>query len=73
MEQSGKTPTVQKIRPSLNERILSSMSDKTVAAHPWHDLEIGMCIHFHHIQIISYDTKTCNVLAILLTQDLKLQ
>ncbi|KAJ7953029.1 soluble inorganic pyrophosphatase-like [Quillaja saponaria] len=25
----------------LNERILSSMSHKTVAAHPWHDLEIG--------------------------------
>ncbi|KAL2509401.1 Soluble inorganic pyrophosphatase 4 [Forsythia ovata] len=27
--------------PPLNERILSSMSRKTVAAHPWHDLEIG--------------------------------
>ncbi|PKA59389.1 Soluble inorganic pyrophosphatase [Apostasia shenzhenica] len=25
----------------LNERILSSMSHKSVAAHPWHDLEIG--------------------------------
>nr|GMC99100.1 soluble inorganic pyrophosphatase-like [Ipomoea batatas]GMD00854.1 soluble inorganic pyrophosphatase-like [Ipomoea batatas] len=25
----------------LNERILSSMSRRTVAAHPWHDLEIG--------------------------------
>ncbi|XP_020268692.1 soluble inorganic pyrophosphatase-like [Asparagus officinalis] len=25
----------------LNERILSSMSQKSVAAHPWHDLEIG--------------------------------
>ncbi|KAJ1280631.1 hypothetical protein BS78_04G247300 [Paspalum vaginatum] len=25
----------------LNERILSSMSQKHVAAHPWHDLEIG--------------------------------
>ncbi|KAI5684176.1 hypothetical protein M9H77_05404 [Catharanthus roseus] len=26
---------------ALNERILSSMSRRTVAAHPWHDLEIG--------------------------------
>ncbi|XP_073103610.1 soluble inorganic pyrophosphatase isoform X5 [Elaeis guineensis] len=25
----------------LNERILSSMSRKSIAAHPWHDLEIG--------------------------------
>lgn len=27
--------------PPLNERILSSMNRKSVAAHPWHDLEIG--------------------------------
>ncbi|KAI8546099.1 hypothetical protein RHMOL_Rhmol07G0089900 [Rhododendron molle] len=27
--------------PRLNERILSSMSRRSVAAHPWHDLEIG--------------------------------
>ncbi|KAF3620733.1 soluble inorganic pyrophosphatase PPA1-like isoform X1 [Capsicum chacoense] len=27
--------------PSLNERILSSLSRRSVAAHPWHDLEIG--------------------------------
>ncbi|KAJ6400818.1 hypothetical protein OIU84_016280 [Salix udensis] len=27
--------------PRLNERILSSLSKRTVAAHPWHDLEIG--------------------------------
>lgn len=25
----------------LNERILSSMTRRSVAAHPWHDLEIG--------------------------------
>ena len=37
---------------ALNERILSSLSRRTVAAHPWHDLEIGMvtlwgfCIRF---------------------------
>lgn len=28
-------------RVMLNERILSSMSRRSVAAHPWHDLEIG--------------------------------
>lgn len=28
--------------PPLNERILSSMNRRSVAAHPWHDLEIGM-------------------------------
>ncbi|URD76471.1 soluble inorganic [Musa troglodytarum] len=27
--------------PQLNERILSSLSRRSVAAHPWHDLEIG--------------------------------
>ena len=26
----------------LNERILSSMRRRSVAAHPWHDLEIGI-------------------------------
>nr|GMC95789.1 soluble inorganic pyrophosphatase 1 [Ipomoea batatas] len=31
----------QKRTPRLNERILSSMSRRSVAAHPWHDLEIG--------------------------------
>ena len=29
---------------ALNERILSSMSRRSVAAHPWHDLEIGIHI-----------------------------
>lgn len=28
--------------PPLNERILSSMTRRSVAAHPWHDLEIGL-------------------------------
>ncbi|KAH0928625.1 LOW QUALITY PROTEIN: hypothetical protein HID58_014352 [Brassica napus] len=27
--------------PPLNERILSSLTHRSVAAHPWHDLEIG--------------------------------
>ncbi|KAG9453637.1 hypothetical protein H6P81_006541 [Aristolochia fimbriata] len=28
-------------KPCLNERILSSLTRRAVAAHPWHDLEIG--------------------------------
>lgn len=33
--------------PRLNERILSSLSRRSVAAHPWHDLEIGeSLLHF---------------------------
>ncbi|KAL0331570.1 UNVERIFIED_CONTAM: Soluble inorganic pyrophosphatase 1 [Sesamum angustifolium] len=31
--------------PKLNERILSSLSRRSVAAHPWHDLEIGNSLH----------------------------
>ncbi|CAK9170327.1 unnamed protein product [Ilex paraguariensis] len=31
----------QRSAPRLNERILSSLSRRSVAAHPWHDLEIG--------------------------------
>jgi hypothetical protein len=27
--------------PRLNERILSSLSRRSVAAHPWHDLDTG--------------------------------
>ena len=44
--------------PRLNERILSSLSRRTVAAHPWHDLEIGIyaeddriwCLYLIYIQ-----------------------
>ncbi|CAL9213381.1 unnamed protein product [Arabidopsis halleri] len=32
---------LQRPAPRLNERILSSLSRRSVAAHPWHDLEIG--------------------------------
>ncbi|KAG6397366.1 hypothetical protein SASPL_143533 [Salvia splendens] len=35
-------------RIALNERILSSMSRRSVAAHPWHDLEIGLIFHKLH-------------------------
>ncbi|KAI3738403.1 hypothetical protein L2E82_28433 [Cichorium intybus] len=40
-EASKKPNSHQSSRPPLNERILSSMSRRSVAAHPWHDLEIG--------------------------------
>ncbi|KAI3691930.1 hypothetical protein L6452_31733 [Arctium lappa] len=33
--------TDPKRTPRLNERILSSLSKRSVAAHPWHDLDIG--------------------------------
>lgn len=41
-EGSGKNLGSSHPHVALNERILSSMSRRSVAAHPWHDLEIGM-------------------------------
>ncbi|KAG9455437.1 hypothetical protein H6P81_008341 [Aristolochia fimbriata] len=43
MSASDETPCEDGKRPlpRLNERILSSLSRRSVAAHPWHDLEIG--------------------------------
>lgn len=42
IETPNKPVSTHKIsHPPLNERILSSMNRKSVAAHPWHDLEIG--------------------------------
>ncbi|XP_012839600.1 PREDICTED: soluble inorganic pyrophosphatase 1-like [Erythranthe guttata] len=35
------SPTKSGSAPRLNERILSSLSRRAVAAHSWHDLEIG--------------------------------
>lgn len=37
----GSNSRTSGFHPKLNERILSSMSRRSVAAHPWHDLEIG--------------------------------
>ncbi|KAK7245244.1 hypothetical protein RIF29_40079 [Crotalaria pallida] len=38
----NKVPTYDhSAHPPLNERILSSMTRRSIAAHPWHDLEIG--------------------------------
>lgn len=34
-------PSENRSAPKLNERILSSLSRRSVAAHPWHDLDIG--------------------------------
>ncbi|KAJ6922296.1 hypothetical protein NC652_016067 [Populus alba x Populus x berolinensis] len=42
IETPSKIPTSRhSSHPPLNERILSSMNRRSVAAHPWHDLEIG--------------------------------
>ncbi|TMW83543.1 soluble inorganic pyrophosphatase PPA1 [Solanum lycopersicum] len=40
-EDGGDDLSPQRRAPRLNERILSSISRRSVAAHPWHDLEIG--------------------------------
>ncbi|TYG76614.1 hypothetical protein ES288_D03G127200v1 [Gossypium darwinii] len=40
--------------PPLNERILSSMTRRSVAAHPWHDLEIAWA---RQAQVVSYLCK----------------
>lgn len=42
IETPNKIPTANYTSPPpLNERILSSLTRRSVAAHPWHDLEIG--------------------------------
>ena len=40
-EETKENQKLQRPAPRLNERILSSLSRRSVAAHPWHDLEIG--------------------------------
>ena len=40
-ENEAKVVEAPRPSPRLNERILSSLSRRSVAAHPWHDLEIG--------------------------------
>ncbi|KAL0446564.1 UNVERIFIED_CONTAM: Soluble inorganic pyrophosphatase PPA1 [Sesamum latifolium] len=41
MSEENGVSSAPKRAPRLNERILSSLSRRSVAAHPWHDLEIG--------------------------------
>lgn len=59
---NGDSSTETHQAPRLNERILSSMSRRTVAAHPWHDLEIGTKLNYcSNIFIIAFRTyKTRN-------------
>ena len=40
--------------PRLNERIMSSLSKRSVAAHSWHDLEIGT--HVFLFLALQYDS-----------------
>ncbi|RLM65524.1 hypothetical protein C2845_PM16G24820 [Panicum miliaceum] len=48
MSEEDKTAAAEqpKRAPKLNERILSSLSRRSVAAHPWHDLEIGARLNY---------------------------
>ncbi|XP_039819320.1 soluble inorganic pyrophosphatase isoform X1 [Panicum virgatum] len=39
--------------PKLNERILSSLSRRSVAAHPWHDLEIGAQLDYPFLAFLA--------------------
>ncbi|KAL5165081.1 Soluble inorganic pyrophosphatase 1 [Glycine soja] len=41
MSDNGEEARENRPVPHLNERILSSLSKRSVAAHPWHDLETG--------------------------------
>ncbi|KAK6943700.1 Inorganic pyrophosphatase [Dillenia turbinata] len=41
IETPTKTTVTHQSHPPLNERILSSLTRRSFAAHPWHDLEIG--------------------------------
>lgn len=44
-EENGKKAMLDRRQtPKLNERILSSLNRRSVAAHPWHDLEIGTTV-----------------------------
>lgn len=44
MSENGEEVRENRPTPRLNERILSSLSRRSVAAHPWHDLEIGTVV-----------------------------
>ncbi|CAL0313284.1 unnamed protein product [Lupinus luteus] len=39
----------------FNEEIISSMSEKSAAAHPWHDLEIGKVIEIGKGSKVKYE------------------
>ncbi|KAK4415805.1 Soluble inorganic pyrophosphatase PPA1 [Sesamum alatum] len=46
--------------PKLNERILSSLSKRSVIAHPWHDIDIGTVVEITKGSKVKYelDKKT---------------
>ena len=62
MSGNGEDAKEDRPAPRLNERILSSLSRRSVAAHPWHDLDIGtfldiiacsyLSCHWHSIYMI---------------------
>lgn len=56
---------VENYRVALNERILSSMSRRSVAAHPWHDLEIGKSFCKLHIPVTIFHYYSVTVSIIL--------
>lgn len=41
VESPNMSPESRPSQVKLNERIIASMSRRSIAAHPWHDLEIG--------------------------------
>lgn len=56
-ESDGSPVAPHRRAPRLNERILSSLSRRSMAAHPWHDLEIGLysrrsCISLYRVLFI---------------------
>ncbi|KAI7996540.1 Soluble inorganic pyrophosphatase 1 [Camellia lanceoleosa] len=42
VEIAYQVPDSHKSHPPLNERLLSSLTRKSYAAHPWHELELGL-------------------------------
>ncbi|KAH1154089.1 hypothetical protein GLYMA_18G110900v4 [Glycine max] len=52
MSDNGEEARENRPVPHLNERILSSLSKRSVATHPWHDLEIGVFLLVQWLQVV---------------------
>ncbi|KAK1265413.1 Soluble inorganic pyrophosphatase [Acorus gramineus] len=52
IETAKKASETQHSPAPLNERIISSMTRRSVAAHPWHDLEIGQLQIYLFFQVV---------------------
>lgn len=63
-DENGEEPRENRPVPRLNERILSSLSRRSVAAHPWHDLEIGTLVHFFASLAFTLTSNDLNHVAI---------